>query len=175
MTVTFYEQGGTEIGTNTVTGSGIASVVWTGANQPETTYHWYTVADDGTDSTTSPTWSFTTGTQTTPGGMYVWDISWTTGRHLRSTVTIRRDSDGDGVAEASDELVNGAVVYFTLTHQPTGDYTDYVDTTGDAGTVTFTWKHAPSGSYAGLVTDVTHSSYTYDSTLDVDNPDYFTK
>jgi serine protease len=60
MTVSFYEQDGTLIGTDTVTGSGTASTTFTNANQPETTYYWYVVADDGTDSTTSPTWSFTT-------------------------------------------------------------------------------------------------------------------
>jgi hypothetical protein len=60
MTVSFYQQGGTLIGTDTVVGSGTATTTWAGADQYSTTYYWYTVADDGVDSTTSPTWSFTT-------------------------------------------------------------------------------------------------------------------
>ncbi len=60
MTVSFYESDGTFIGDDTVTGSGTASAVYSNADQYTTEYFWYTVADDGTDSTTSPTWSFTT-------------------------------------------------------------------------------------------------------------------
>ena len=151
-----------------------ASVVWPNLEY-NTSYSWYAVADDGEYTTQSDTWAFTTGNQAPPGGMYVWDISWVSNRHLKSIVTIRRDSDGDGVAEASDALVTGATVYFTLTHQPTGDFNDYIDSTGDTGTVTFTWKHAPSGNYEGIVTDITHSTYSFTSAMDADNPDYFTK
>lgn len=36
------------------------------------------------------------------------------------------------------------------------------------------WKFVPSGKYKGEVTDVTHGTYTYDLSMDVDNPDYYT-
>ena len=176
MDVTFYDASDDsviDVDSNAPSG-GTASVVWPNLTY-ETAYSWYAVADDGEYTSQSGTWSFTTGSETSPGGMYVWDISWVSNRHLKSIITIRRDSDGDGVAEATDALVTGANVYFTLTHQPTGDYTDYIGSTGDTGTVTFTWKKAPSGNYEGIVTDVTHSSYSYTSAMDVDNPDYFTK
>lgn len=176
MDVTFYDASDDsviDVDYNIPSG-GTASVVWSDLVY-ETTYSWYAVADDGEYTNQSPTWSFTTRSETPPGGMYVWDISWVSGPHLRSTVTIRRDSDGDGVAEVTDELVTDATVYYTLTHQPTGDFYDYVGSTDDNGKVTFTWKRAPSGTFEGIVTDVTHSTYDYNSAMDVDNPDYFTK
>ncbi|MFO7791519.1 MAG: hypothetical protein R6W73_00870, partial [Candidatus Saliniplasma sp.] len=62
MDVTFYDASDdSEIGTN----SGVSSdtrtpgVTWSGLDY-ETTYEWYAVADDGSESTTSSTWSFTT-------------------------------------------------------------------------------------------------------------------
>ncbi|MFW6115583.1 MAG: S8 family serine peptidase [Chloroflexota bacterium] len=110
------------------------------------------------------------------GGMYVWDISWReTGPHLKATVTILVDSDGDGVAEDTDDPVSGATVDFTLTNDTTEDTQDYTGTTDSTGIVEFQWKRAPSGTYTGEVTDLTHSSYTWDPTLDVDNPDTYTK
>lgn len=60
LTVSFYQQNGVLIGSDTVMGSGTASVVWADADQYATTYYWYVVADDGIDQTTSPTWHFTT-------------------------------------------------------------------------------------------------------------------
>jgi hypothetical protein len=46
-------------------------------------------------------------------------------------------------------------------------------TTGSNGEVTFTLKRAPFGDYQAFVTDIRHSSFTYDSGLDADNPDTF--
>ncbi|MFW6110889.1 MAG: hypothetical protein ACOC6H_02515, partial [Thermoproteota archaeon] len=110
------------------------------------------------------------------GGMYVWDVSWKEpGPHLKSTVTILYDSDGDGVAESSDDPVSDATVYYTLTNQDTGDSQTYTGTTDSKGQVEFMWKQAPSGGYEGEVTDLTHSTYTWNSNLDADNPDSYTK
>ncbi|KXA88837.1 hypothetical protein AKJ57_06260 [candidate division MSBL1 archaeon SCGC-AAA259A05] len=98
--------------------------------------------------------------------MYVWEISWKeAGPHLKTTVTIKTDSDGDGVAESSDDPVEDATVDFTLSLDSDGDgsYDDdnqsYTGTTNSKGQVEFMWKHAPSGDYKGEVTDLTHSSY----------------
>jgi PKD repeat protein len=108
-------------------------------------------------------------------GMYVWDISFReTGPHLKATVTIRFDSDGDGVAEETDDVVSGATVDFTLTHESSQSQS-YTGTTDSNGQVEFQWRRAPSGSYTAEVTGLFHTSYTWDPTLDVDNPDTYTK
>lgn len=176
LTVSFYNAADNSlIGTDTgVASSSTASVTWSGLSY-STTYSWYAVADDGLDTTTSATWSFTTEQEPQGGGMYVWDISWSAaGPHLKSQVTIKVDSDGDGVAESGDSVVSGATVYYTLTNQDTGDSQSFTGTTDSNGQIGFMWKRAPTGPYKGLVTNVEHSSYTYDAILDVDNPDYYT-
>jgi len=111
--------------------------------------------------------------------MYVWDISWTLsyrGRNadLYFTVTVKWDSDGDGIAESTDEVVSDATVYATLTNLDTGDSWSFSDVTDANGQVTFNLFKAPSGNYEAKVTDITHATYTYDASMDVDNPDYYT-
>ncbi|QKQ98822.1 hypothetical protein GKQ38_04845 [Candidatus Nanohaloarchaea archaeon] len=60
MDVRFYDGNGDLIGTDTSVGSGYtASVTWSGLSTG-TTYDWYAVADDGPETTSSSTWSFTT-------------------------------------------------------------------------------------------------------------------
>lgn len=179
MDVTFYDASDHSIiGTDTnVPSGGTASVVWSGLAY-ETTYSWYTIADDGEYTNTSVTWSFTTRGETPPGGMYVWDISWrekTAGRNtfLYYTVTVRRDSDGDGVAEATDELVSDATVYATLTNLGTSASWDHSGITDTSGQVEFGEKVGP-GNYEAHVTNIVHSTYTYNPSLDVDNPDTYT-
>ena len=137
------------------------------------------------------------GAQPTPtpepgGSMYVWAIDWAVKSYgpggafkdLKSTVTIRWDSDGDSAAESSDDPVSDASVKMTLTHDTDGDSVfecgtdddcwNFSGTTDSNGQVTFTLKHAPAGSYQAEVTDVTHSTYTWDTSLDADNPDTYT-
>jgi hypothetical protein len=143
-----------------------------------TTYSWYAIAtDDGPSSTTSDTWLFTTGGETQPGGMYVWDISWASaGKNLKSSVTIRWDSDGDGVAESTDELVVGAIVYYKLTYepsQPNSDLMEYAETTDTNGQISVQWKKAAAGNYEGIVTNIESGTHTYTPELDCDNPDYY--
>lgn len=67
ITVYFYDDSNTLLGQKMVSGgSGSASVNWNGLDY-STTYSWYVKASDGLDSTTSPTWSFTTKDEdTTP-------------------------------------------------------------------------------------------------------------
>ncbi|WP_319523799.1 DNRLRE domain-containing protein [uncultured Desulfosarcina sp.] len=63
--VCFYAENGTEIGCVENVASGqTASVAWTGLDDA-TTCGWYAVVNDGTESSTSATWSFTT-TNTSP-------------------------------------------------------------------------------------------------------------
>ena len=135
---------------------------------------WSAIANDSECSNTSDTWSFTTRSDSPVGGIYVWGISFTSvGPHLKSIVTIRRDSNNNGTAEETDDLVSGATVTFNLTHPDSGEYNIYSDTTDETGTVTFQWKKAPAGNYEGFIIDVEHS-YTYNSVLNVENSDTYT-
>ena len=98
--------------------------------------------------------------------MYVSDISWSSaGPHLKSKVTIMADSGN---------VVSGAIVYYKLTNQDTGDEQSLTGTTDSNGQIEFMWKRAPSGYYEVIVTNVGPNSYTYVSTSDMDNPDYYT-
>jgi subtilisin family serine protease len=111
------------------------------------------------------------------GSMYVWDIAWSVRQrvpnyHLEITVTVRWDSDGDGVAEGTDEPVSDATVAMTLTYQD-GTAWAFSGTTDLAGQVTFKLVKASPGTYTAQVTDLTHATLTWDSALDVDNPDAF--
>jgi len=69
MTISFYEQGGSLIGTDIIIGSGTAITTFTNADQYSTPYNWYTVTDDIKDIITSPTWSFATK-QAQPDNFY---------------------------------------------------------------------------------------------------------
>jgi hypothetical protein len=72
-------------------------------------------------------------------------------------MTLTYDTDGDGVFEcnAGDSCWN------------------FGGTTGSNGEVTFTLKRAPFGDYQAFVTDVSHSTFAYDSGLDAENPDTY--
>ena len=113
--------------------------------------------------------------------MYVWAIDFSE-RHygkggsktdLMTTVTIRRDSDADGTAESTDELVSKARVEMTLS-KDTGESWNFAGDTGDDGTVTFTLKFAGDGTYTATVTNVTHATYTYNPVLNVETEDIHT-
>lgn len=122
----------------------------------------------GTDSIT-----ITVGSQPPPGGMYVWDIAWSTkGPHLAVTVTVHADSDADGVAEATDEPVEGASVAMDLSLQDGGLWS-FTGVTDSSGQVSFMHKRAASGEYTAAVTGISHDGYEYDAGLDADNPDSY--
>jgi hypothetical protein len=123
------------------------------------------VTDSGSQSTSK---DITVSVSQPTGGMYVSDIGWKeTGPHLKATVTIMY-TDG-----SSASAVSGASVDFELTDG--SETKTYTGTTDNDGIVEFQWKKASSGTYTGTVTDITHSSYTWDSSLDMDNPDDYTK
>jgi hypothetical protein len=180
MDVSFYDELGGLIGTAGPVGSGErASVSWEGLAEG-TTYGWYAVADDlQAPPARSETWHFTTTTSGVPGAMYVWDISWNrrqSGPHAFVThiITVRYDSDQDGIAEESDELVDNATVYSTLRNTATQDSWSFSGVTAN-GVVEFTQRVVVTytGPYEAHVTDITHDEYDYTPEMDVDNPDYF--
>jgi hypothetical protein len=109
--------------------------------------------------------------------MYVWDISWRARQSgpntfLTHIVTVRYDSDQDGVAEQSDALVSDATVYSTLTHTATQESWSFSGLT-ENGVVEFKQKVAAAGEYEAEVTNITHDAYGYTPEMDVDNPDTF--
>ena len=109
-----------------------------------------------------------------PNDMYVWDIEFesrTRGKahDERIRVTVRRDSDADGVTEDTDETVAGASVTVVLTGPKSSTLSGTTDSTGvfTSGWVT----KVPNGTYLAEVTALTHSVYVWNGALDptVDN------
>jgi hypothetical protein len=108
-----------------------------------------------------------------PNDMYVWDIvfeSRTRGRDgimhdERILVVVRRDSDGDGVAEATDALVSGATV--TLAVVGTGLNATFSGSTDSNGDYRTSWLSTlADGTYVAEVTNLGHVTYTWDQGLD---------
>jgi hypothetical protein len=179
MNVTFYDASNDSvIGTDyNVPSGGIASTDWFGLAY-ETSYSWYAIADDEEYSTGSDTWSFTTRSDTPPGGMYIWDIQWREKNagpniFLYYTVTIRWDSDGDGVAEATDDLLSGATVYATLSMSRTTNSWSHSGITDASGQVEFGEK-VGLGDYKAEVIDIILSGYSYTPDININNPSYHT-
>ncbi len=107
-----------------------------------------------------------------PNDIYVWDIGFNSRTRGKGglvhdeqiVVTVRRDSDADGVAEASDELVAGANVTVTLTGPVGGTYSGVTDS---AGVFAGAWiKDVLDGAYMAEVTGLTHATFTYSGVLD---------
>ncbi len=116
----------------------------------------------------------TTVTVTTPppvGGIYVWDIVFESrsrgGKHdERIVVTIRRDSDNDGVAEATDAVVQGATVNVEL-DGPDPFLRNFSGITNRSGVFRSEWVlDVPSGAYLAEVFSLTHPSFSWDRNLD---------
>jgi len=116
----------------------------------------------------------TTVTVTTPppvGGIYVWDIVFESrnrgSKHdERILVTIRRDSDNDGVAEATDAVVQGATVNVEL-DGPDPFLRTFSGVTNRSGVLRSEWfLDVPSGAYVAEVFSLTHPSFSWDRNLD---------
>lgn len=131
----------------------------------------HSVVDDNPGNNAASTTINVTEPSQGSGGMYVWDTAWTTkGPHLAITVTVRVDSDGDGVAETADDPVSGASVSMALTGPVSSTFDG---TTDSAGQVEFMLKRAPSGAYTAEVTSIS-DTYIWNTDLDADNPDTYT-
>ena len=136
MTVSFYAQGGAMIGSDIVSGGGTATVVWTSVNQYSTTYHWYAVASDGIDQTTSATWSFTTEDEPSEVVEFFdsfeygqWNGLWVEDSQNDWFTSTQRKTDGSYSAE-----VDGSATDATLT------MSNAIDLSGKSGaTLTFSW------------------------------------
>jgi hypothetical protein len=111
------------------------------------------------------------GAPGSPDAMYVWDIAFVSrvrggGHDERILVTIRRDSDADGVAEGTDSLVPGASVTVELTGPgPAGG--TFSGTTNNRGMFRTGWiSNLPNGAYTAEVTGLSHSTFSWVGALD---------
>jgi len=117
-----------------------------------------------------------------PNDIYVGAIDFTEKRKGRggsfidliTTVTIHRDSDANG-SSAGDELVGGASVQMTLDREGLENPFVFSGTTNSEGIAKFTLQRALIDTpYTATVTGVTHSTYTYNNLLNVENEDSHT-
>jgi serine protease len=128
-----------------------------------TTYHFMVESADASGNTSQS--SDSTFTTTTTSDMYVNDISMSKEgrrRRYRATAVINiKDTGGNNVSNAT--------VYVTWTGAVNQSQSG---TTNSSGNVTFTtnWSRRP-GTFTVTVTNVTHSSYTYNPDLNVETSD----
>ena len=87
-------------------------------------------------------------------------------------MTIRWDSNGNGLADDANKPVSDAAVAMTLTYQGVSSW-NFSGTTDSAGQVTFKLIKAQPGSYTAQVTALTHANFTWVPGLDKDNPDTY--
>ncbi|MFO8051784.1 MAG: S8 family serine peptidase [Thermoplasmatota archaeon] len=161
------------------TETGYYEADWDTTDVTDGSYSLYAQATDSSSQTSSVV-GITVTVQNSVGGMFVEGIAWASaGPHIKGTLTIRYDSDNDGVGEVSDSVVSGASVTLVIRADTDGDG-DYDDgsstfkgTTDSSGELSFMWKSPPSGSYEGEVTVLTHDDYKWDPDLDIDNPDHY--
>lgn len=167
-------------GTAEYSGSGAPPATQDHTYNDAGTYTAKLIVWDDAGASSSDTADITVTSPPSPSvSMYVWDISWSVsyrGRNadLYFTITAKYDSDGDGIAEETDGAASDVTVYATLTNLDTGDSWSFSGTTDANGQVTFNVFKPPSGNYEAKVTDMTHATYTYAPSMDVDNPDYYT-
>ena len=101
--------------------------------------------------------------------VYVFDIALESkankGRDWRAVFQIRTDSDGDGVAEETDDVAAGA----TITVEFAGN--TYTGTTDANGVFTTGWIKNLKGDHWAEVTDLALLDYFWDQDLGEDDDD----
>lgn len=188
ITVDIYYSTSGPGGTFTAIAAGLpntGSYNWTVPNAPSTNAIVKVVAHDGAGNSGQDL-SDNRFTISAPAGnannMYVWDQAWSvtvkgSWINVSDTVTIRRDSNADGLAESADAVVQGAVLNFTMDHYLSGILiasTSFQNAkTNGAGQVTFTVKTQVGGDFTATVTKVTKSGLTWSASLDQDNPSHY--
>ena len=158
MNVTFYAQGGTQIG-STQTGianASTASVVWSGRSY-STTYYWYAVVDDGTAQTQGDTWHFRTQGSGS-GSSHVISITGCTNWEGNAGTQVYIDFGCTGEtagATFTTNATNGTIV-------PSNGVYTWNTATADAGT--YTWRFNVENVYSvSDYCDVTITVYHYAS------------
>jgi hypothetical protein len=117
-----------------------------------------------------------------PNDIYVWDMTWNVSQHggwinVSVTLFVKRDSNGDGIAEASDAAASGVVTTLVLDHFLNGVFlssTTFANAkTNGAGQVTFTLKTLIGGTFRATVTSMTRPGWNWNTRLDQDNPSWY--
>ncbi len=101
---------------------------------------------------------------------------------LKATVTIRRDSNNNHLADSGDAVVSQATAGAKLTAAGadgtfgTSDDVAWTgsDVTGRGGKAVFSWVNAPRGQVKAEVTDLTHVTYTWNKNFGQSNPALYT-
>ncbi|MCP5053462.1 MAG: hypothetical protein GY940_40225, partial [bacterium] len=157
-----------DYGTTTSYGSSASTAGFTTSHSvqlsglsPNTLYH-YRVTSEDASSNSASSGDFTFTTDPAPSGpeMFVYDIYMRRrgSNRARARVTIRNDSN---------QNVGGATVYVTWSGAWSGSQTK---TTNGRGRANFT-SGTGSGTFTATVTNVTHSSYTYNPALNNETSD----
>lgn len=123
------------------------------------------------------------GGSSTPMGVYA--IDWSAKKNLDVKVNIRRDSNGVNGLDNGDEPVSEARVTLVLTYDLNNDGVfncsgpdncwTFSARTDNAGNFKVKLLQAPAGSYQAEITVLTHDVDLWDKTLDLENPETFTK
>ncbi len=171
--------------TFTLIAAGVAntgSYAWTVPNAATTNAFVKVVAHDGSGNTGQDlsNAAFTiTAPVGNPNDVYVWDIAWSVtqkGNWITASLTlfVKRDSDGDGVAEASDAPASGVVTTLVLDHYLSGlllSSTTFSNAkTNGNGQVTFNLKTQYGGDFHAQVTSMSKSGLNWNTGLDQNNP-----
>jgi len=174
--------------TFTAIASGIAnsgSYAWTVPNAPTTNGLVKVVDHDGSGNTEQDL-SNAAFTISAPVGnkndIYVWDMAWSSTRKgnwitISVTLTLKRDSNADGIAQVSDANASGVVTTLVLDHYLSGlllSTTTFSNAkTNGNGQVTFNLKTQYDGDFHAQVTKMTKSGLTWNTGLDQNNPSCF--
>jgi hypothetical protein len=117
----------------------------------------------------------TVGVTAAPAGnasdMYVWNIvfssSGSNGTHReRVSVTIRRDSNANGLADSLDAVVSGASVTVKLYNSSGGLVPTFSGTTNAEGIFRTSRITLAAGTYRAEVDALTHATYSWNQALD---------
>lgn len=109
--------------------------------------------------------------------IYVWSIDfrsigwgwWTS--WLFVDITIRHDSNANGIADLTDALVPGASVDIVITNQSTGQViTAKGVKTSVNGVATYYIYNPARGRYIAQVSGLSHAMYSWNKALDKENP-----
>jgi hypothetical protein len=174
--------------TFTAIATGIAntgSYAWTVPNAPSTNGFVRVVAHDGSGNTGQDlsNAAFTiTAPVGNPNDIYVWDMAWNVSQRgnwitVSVTLFVKRDSDGDGIAEASDAAASGVITNLVLDHYLSGvliaSTTFSNAKTNGNGQVTFNLKSQYGGDFRATVTGMSKAGLSWNAGLDVENPSYY--
>src|SRR5262249_11450463 len=114
--------------------------------------------------------------------MYVWDQSWSVSQRgswitVSVTVSVKRDTNANNIAEASDGPASGPVMNYVMDHFSSGVLiasTTFTNAKVNSnGQVTFNLKTLFGGDFRDTVTALSKSGLTWVRTLDHENPSYY--